>query len=87
MLSSAVVDGPNIPFFQQNRQRAPQKIRAVSPDILHFRAGVLCGYGQGLLHGQPLNPETVSAVVHTRHSIAEVGTLTSTPVTMLKGSG
>ena len=36
--------------------------RAVSTDILHFRARVLGVYGQGLFHGQPLTPETVSAV-------------------------
>jgi hypothetical protein len=37
-------------------------IRAVFTDILHFRARVLGVYGQGLFHGQPLTPETVSAV-------------------------
>ena len=35
---------------------------AVFTDILHFRARVLGVYGQGLFHGQPLPPETVSAV-------------------------
>jgi hypothetical protein len=35
---------------------------AVSTNILHFRARVLGVYGQGLFHGQPLTPETVSAV-------------------------
>ena len=36
--------------------------RAISTDILHFPARVLGVYGQGLFHGQPLTPRTVSAV-------------------------
>src|SRR5256884_1959470 len=39
--------------------------RAVSTDILHFRARVLGVYGQGLFHGQPLTPETVRSEEHT----------------------
>jgi hypothetical protein len=39
--------------------------RAVSTDILHFRARVLGVCGQGLFHGQLLTPETVSAVSST----------------------
>ena len=43
---------------------------AVSTDILHSRARVLGVYGQRLFHGQPLTPETVSAVASKTHGPA-----------------